>query len=61
MLTLDQLRDLIHLCREEGVAQLSSPEVSFVLGPKPPPIVTGETNPPPSDEEKLEQELFNQG
>ncbi|MGZ7230726.1 hypothetical protein ACXWOM_09725, partial [Streptococcus pyogenes] len=58
---LAALRALMNACRDEGVMSFSSPEVSFVLGPKPiaPPKVDGETK--PSADEELEKALFEVG
>lgn len=61
---LTDLRDLIRMCRDEGVMQFSSPEASFVLGPPPvAPAVRADAPAPKADSnaDPLEKELFETG
>lgn len=56
---LSDLRSLFAACREEGVMSFQSPEVSFVLGPKPVAVTNADgTAKVETDEERTERELF---
>jgi hypothetical protein len=62
--TVDEVRELVRLARQEGVLQLQTPAVAFTLGPKPVDFsrdAAGETKKPQTPEEKLEAELFPEG
>jgi len=63
-MTLAEIQKLIHLCRDEGVMQFSSPEASFVLGPAPVAPTSRVDAPAPKADpnaDPLEEDLFETG